>query len=205
MNATRIETLARLVGGEFTAEDLSSWPELYQAATELAGRPVAYDQGAAMLRQWAHKAKSAATSPATGVINLLAATAPMAAIAGTHQIPNGRYTVVLTDDSDYVTLEISPWKSKPGTQIASYLRGPDNTSDFEGFGQIAGGAFSVWRRCATGYTRQQDAVRILLGADTLDTYTTAYAMKSGRCSRCGRELTVPASIHQGKGPECAKK
>lgn len=28
---------------------------------------------------------------------------------------------------------------------------------------------------------------------------------SGRCGRCGRELTDPASIERGLGPECAKK
>lgn len=33
----------------------------------------------------------------------------------------------------------------------------------------------------------------------------AYAMKEGRCARCGKELTVPASIHNGLGPECAKR
>ncbi len=27
---------------------------------------------------------------------------------------------------------------------------------------------------------------------------------SGRCGRCGRELTVPASILSGIGPECSK-
>ncbi len=33
----------------------------------------------------------------------------------------------------------------------------------------------------------------------------AFAMYEGRCSRCGRKLTVPASIHHGLGPECAGK
>lgn len=33
----------------------------------------------------------------------------------------------------------------------------------------------------------------------------AYAMKSGRCWRCGRMLTVPSSIESGIGPECATK
>lgn len=33
----------------------------------------------------------------------------------------------------------------------------------------------------------------------------AYAMQESRCFRCGKELTVPASIHNGMGPECARK
>lgn len=33
----------------------------------------------------------------------------------------------------------------------------------------------------------------------------AYAIQEGRCCRCGRELTVPASIHAGMGPDCAQK
>jgi SNF2 family DNA or RNA helicase len=33
----------------------------------------------------------------------------------------------------------------------------------------------------------------------------SYAMNSGRCWKCGRELTVPASIHRGLGPDCAQQ
>jgi hypothetical protein len=32
-----------------------------------------------------------------------------------------------------------------------------------------------------------------------------YAVREGRCSRCGRTLTVPASLYHGMGPECAGK
>ena len=32
-----------------------------------------------------------------------------------------------------------------------------------------------------------------------------YAMLSGRCSRCGATLTVPASLYRGMGPVCAQK
>ncbi|MDE1971441.1 MAG: hypothetical protein KGI50_07750, partial [Patescibacteria group bacterium] len=33
----------------------------------------------------------------------------------------------------------------------------------------------------------------------------AYALKETKCCRCGRDLTVPASIHAGLGPGCARK
>ena len=33
----------------------------------------------------------------------------------------------------------------------------------------------------------------------------AYAMATNHCYRCNKELSVPASIHRGMGPECAKK
>ena len=36
-------------------------------------------------------------------------------------------------------------------------------------------------------------------------YAEAYAIGSGKCACCGRTLTVPASVHRGLGPDCAKK
>jgi hypothetical protein len=30
-------------------------------------------------------------------------------------------------------------------------------------------------------------------------------MRENACYRCGRTLTVPASVHRGLGPECARK
>ena len=33
----------------------------------------------------------------------------------------------------------------------------------------------------------------------------AFALREGACYRCGRTLTVPASVHRGLGPECARK
>jgi hypothetical protein len=47
---------------------------------------------------------------------------------------------------------------------------------------------------------------VLFGADVEARHAAreAYAMRSGRCSRCNRDLTVPASLFAGMGSECQK-
>lgn len=85
----------------------------------------------------------------------------------------------------------------PGAQIISHLTGPDNDSDYEKFGSIRNGRLAVWRRFADRATLVKDAEAFL--ANPHD------ALQSATCFRCGRTLTVPASITNGYGPECSKK
>lgn len=125
-------------------------------------------------------------------------------------VKNGTYTVVLNERGDYRTLKIEDCpdvlKRAPGMQIASYLSGSDNERDFTGCAFIAGDQVMMWARFKADSISAQ-ALKILVGAteDRRADYGTAYAIESGRCCRCGRKLTVPASLHRGMGPDCASK
>jgi len=130
--------------------------------------------------------------------------------AVTPVVKNGTYTVVLSEAGAYRTLRIEDcpeMMDRPaGTQIAGFLSGPDNERDFTNCAFIAGSQVIMWARFKHDSTSAQ-ALKILVSAtdDQRADYGTAYAMESGRCCRCGRKLTVPASLFRGMGPECSKK
>lgn len=123
-------------------------------------------------------------------------------------VQDGTYTIDFKDD--YITLRLrtndkvaSPFYGK---QIASFLSGPDNTSDYTGFAFVTGKTFKVWSRfTSNSYVRQQTALLVLLNHDDPSVYGLAYAMQSGNCCKCGRKLTVPVSLHRGMGPICAEQ
>lgn len=126
-------------------------------------------------------------------------------------IPNGTYTVVLPS-GNHRTIRISDdfREDQPeGAQMAAYLYGPDNDAQYQGFAFVQGGAARIWRSFAsTTQTIETSevvqALYVLLQSPELaPEYAHAYALESGRCARCGRTLTVPASIYRGLGPVCA--
>lgn len=119
-------------------------------------------------------------------------------------VPNGTYTVVFAD-GDYRTLRVSDDfrpESPEGSQMVSFLSGPDNSSDFTGFAFLSGERLSVWKRYSED-TAIVNAAKLLL--EDWEEAGYAYALQSGNCFRCGRKLTVPASITRGLGPVCAEK
>ena len=131
-------------------------------------------------------------------------------VAGPNAVPLGTYTVVLNEEeTDYVTIRIAVEKWADGKIVASYLAGADNESAYRGFAFVNDKGLSIWKRFNDDQ-RLAIAANVLIGnADQahekfLD-IAEAYAMKSGRCMRCARKLTVPASLHRGLGPECATK
>lgn len=122
------------------------------------------------------------------------------------EIPQGTFTVEHTDGS-YETVKIKTHLegTMAGKTIASFLSGPDNESSFTGFAFIdPSGRIKVWSRFANIDRRWIEAVEIVLSGDN-GAAREAYAIRSGKCSICGRKLTVPASLHQGMGPECFSK
>lgn len=91
--------------------------------------------------------------------------------------------------------------------FVSVLAGPDNESDYVYVGIIRGKAFELTAK--SRMTEKSEPVKAFAW------FWTALARKSeahlgqlafyheGRCGRCGRKLTVPASVERGIGPECA--
>lgn len=121
------------------------------------------------------------------------------------EVGDGFYTIVRPDGS-YRTLRLRTQDEDdqfmPGKQIIGYLRGANNDTDYVNFGHVDRGVVRVWKKHQYDSSLASDSA-ILFG-DT-DKAREAYALESGRCSRCNRTLTVPASLHAGVGPECAKK
>lgn len=121
----------------------------------------------------------------------------------------GTYTIV-RPGKKHQTIEVTPWKNRPGHRVFSMLVGPDNGLDFQGFGsQGPDATFKVWRSFVGRKTWIEAAQALIaLCSEDPGSLTSAnelYALKSSRCARCHRKLTVPASVHAGHGPECAEK
>jgi hypothetical protein len=119
----------------------------------------------------------------------------------------GRYTVVTEDGHRTYKIDDVTEGSFRGKTIVSVLIGPDNTRNYLGIGFLnrQTAELYVWSRHRG--TKHGVRSRYDLGVimRTEEESRLNYALKSGRCARCGRELTVPASIHRGLGPECAKR
>lgn len=129
------------------------------------------------------------------------------------EVRDGTYTVVFDSEDDRVTIKIKSlddaacikYAIPHGSKIASFLSGPDNTSDFRGFAWIVGRAIRPWKQFREN-KRLVEAVKIIFTTDPENRAAMGerYALISGNCCKCGRKLTVPASIHRGMGPICAE-
>jgi hypothetical protein len=121
--------------------------------------------------------------------------------------PNGTFTVVMAD-GDRRTIRLKAhWdqaEARRGTQVAQFLSGSDNESSYTGFAFVVGTRVALWKRHRSGSAVLQSALAYLLQSDSFAEAGMAYALESGNCWKCGRRLTVPASIHRGMGPVCAK-
>lgn len=126
------------------------------------------------------------------------------------QIRPGIYTVAYPN-GEHRTLRVREWKKKDGTTsiVIGFLSGRDNENDYTYFGFLGPlNSVKFWRSFAAMQTPERLA-RILKAVRTIagdpKAAGLAYAMQSSRCCRCNRTLTVPASIHNGMGPECASR
>ena len=136
-------------------------------------------------------------------------------------ILDGRYTIVYAS-GEYRSLRVRTAQDGPlaGRHILSLPSNRDPSSTdraaykWQGCGFLeeaaseSGVRVRFWKkfREASGLERCrriQSAVN-RIAADPLKA-GQAYAMKTNRCARCDRPLSVPASLAHGLGPECAGK
>lgn len=141
-------------------------------------------------------------------LNLDEAIEWVAAQAAPQPVVQPGYFTIVEGDSR-ITIRLVPhWVKKEAhdTLVLGYLRGADNTSDYTNVAFVKrDGRVIFWKRyrntvIEARLTRAMDAVK----ADPAKA-TDAYVLQSGNCWMCGKLLTVPASIHNGRGPVCAKK
>lgn len=117
---------------------------------------------------------------------------------------DGTYTVVLS--TGHRTLRIRKPHPQADWKCVEYMFGPDNEGDFKKIGKVVDGGVALWKQYDTD-AAVTNALKFLLDMDNEELKAAGYkyALESGNCYRCGRKLTVPASIHAGMGPVCAGK
>lgn len=122
--------------------------------------------------------------------------------------PDGRYTVVMPEGRRTIWFYSPRMGNFAGERIVRFLSGADNDSDYTAIGKVVEGGVQLWKKSSNspeGLVVR--AIGYLLNS-TKEQWAEAghtYALESSNCYRCGRTLTVPASIHRGLGPDCAEK
>ena len=120
------------------------------------------------------------------------------------------FTLVSKKTGTRFTYRVSKAKDKDDMFFASTLSGPDNLSDYSyiGFIRTSGNFPGLLTSGAKGkmgtpsYSALAWFLNQLAKADLPDTVEMWH---EGRCMKCARRLTDPASIKRGLGPECAGK
>jgi hypothetical protein len=133
-------------------------------------------------------------------------------------IPNGTFTLV--GPRGRRTFQVKTWHKEDGDKrVVSVLTGPDNESDYLGVAFLnEDGSVVTWRRHqGTEWDRLAQSFGTLMrragDGEPIDHGQVYRKVEYGgsvyeiwgeeRCIKCGRKLTVPASIHRGMGPICA--
>jgi len=122
----------------------------------------------------------------------------------------GTYTIVYpSGEHRTIRVKMGFKNTVKECKIVGYLSGPNNEGDYTYFGHITSdGGIIFWRSWTTSNQgiRINGIIRALARlASSKEECGKAYALKSGRCWRCNRLLTVPESIKRGIGPECLTK
>ena len=127
--------------------------------------------------------------------------------AFSHTTHNGTFTVHNSATGVHRTFRIKTQKDDsnfaPGERVIAMLTGPDNTSDFRGFGFVKpDGRIAVWRAYRTDTWLAN--VRLIENlTSALERWPQLSVEWSVKCRQCNRDLTTPESIADGIGPICS--
>jgi hypothetical protein len=117
---------------------------------------------------------------------------------------NGVFTVKSLRTGEHRTFQIrtQPKDSSfaPGKRVVALLSGPDNTSDYTGFGFVESDTIYVWRSKRNGLYERYARMLLRLAEYIRDGDVEVYA--ATRCRVCNRQLTTPESVESGIGPVC---
>ncbi len=130
------------------------------------------------------------------------------------KIFNGIYTIHSGATGDHRTFRISTQvdtaEFAPGRRIIGLLTGPDNQSDYTGFGFVDDQGIHVWAK-QRGTDMLWEKYAEMLWSLALDAALSPWArqgyklMVEGRCLKCNRVLTEPNSLITGLGPVCGER
>ena len=122
------------------------------------------------------------------------------------------FTVQNENTGNRFTYKVKQAEADKKVWFVSVLNGPDNGSNYAYIGTIFGNDFHVPTldfRLTKKSTVKADAQSfrvfawMLKNKSVLPEFVKLH--HEGFCGRCGRRLTVPESIKNGLGPECAKR
>lgn len=118
---------------------------------------------------------------------------------------NGAVTILNPATGNHRTFEVRTQKEDakfaPGQRIVSLLAGPDNESDYQGFGFVGDdGHIRIWKKKQSPLFATY--ALMLERPEVYEEKGLQYAVE-GRCRKCNRRLTTPQSIEAGIGPVCA--
>lgn len=122
------------------------------------------------------------------------------------QAGNAIITIVSRKTETRFTYRVKACKENGRLFFVSVLAGPDNTSSYHYIGVISDGVFKHTRKstvtadasCFKAFAWTYGQLSLGRLPDQLEVW------HEGKCGRCGKTLTVPESIANGIGPECAK-
>lgn len=116
-------------------------------------------------------------------------------------------TLVSKRTGDRRTFKISEAKDNPNLFFVALLAGPDNENDYQYLGTIRDLEYRRGKKSRMGPDSPAhvafDWFFRNLRQNNAGMFNQLEVWHEGRCGRCGRKLTVPASVARGFGPECA--
>ena len=122
---------------------------------------------------------------------------------------NATFTISNSKTGNRLTFRVKQPKREEikGLRFVQVMTGPDNESSYTNLGTIfPDGRYFRSRKSRIG----EDALSAKTFAflwkyvDSIGKLPTIEIRYSNNCGRCGRKLTVPSSIDNRIGPECAK-
>lgn len=156
------------------------------------------------LNDYRHAQRQAAVQAAQEIVT--APTTPARTFDLSHQyVADGWYTI--QGNTSHRTVRLQTVKEDGNTvkQWLAYLNGSDNTGDYLTIGFVIGNEVKLFKKNEGKYTDIVAAARYLIKNGTkAPEYGKNYALRSGRCARCNKMLTVPLSITNGYGPKCSE-
>ena len=128
------------------------------------------------------------------------------------EIDEGFYTT-MDCDGNYWTFRIKSNPKMDGKLVVSLLVGEPGHK-WQSFAFLIESSYNdlpylaIWTRVKNGEDRYdadwyREHVQPILTDP--EKWSTLFAEQTSSCSRCGRQLRVPASLHHGRGAECAGK
>lgn len=127
------------------------------------------------------------------------------------------FTLVSKSSGTRYTFRLNQAKDGKEMFFASVLSGPSNISDYTYLGFVNLAGFRDTCRLIAGRKGRPDApsfraldwflknLKARVEANVQELHPEVELWHEGRCCRCARRLTDPASIEAGIGPECATK
>lgn len=117
---------------------------------------------------------------------------------------NARFTLVSPKSGLRITYRVEKAENNPELYFVSVLVGPDNTRDYAYLGTLTErGGFKHGSKSKISRDAPSTKAFAWLSDNLYDPRVEVWHL--GKCSRCGRDLTDPASIQRGLGPVCAER